>query len=174
MRCRFLNKGYQSCMNCGEGFKYFDVIHDGRWWPSKPHIPWKYGFLWFDGLRDLRDRFWRGLLSKCTMALAKQEVQLIWIGRAVRRSPGALWHCDNKPRQIGLNRDYNMTFWICPVNVSILHLKDEYGARSESRFACYFHAVTSRGAPKQRVNCRLIVPGVKVMKVRRVLMKLLP
>ena len=89
----FCNKGYQSCMNCGEGFKYFDVIHDGRWWPSKPYIPWKYGFLWFDGLRDLRDRFCRGLLSQCTMALAKQEVQLIWIGRAFSQKPGCI-NCD--------------------------------------------------------------------------------
>ena len=49
-------------------------------------------------------------------------------------------HCDNKPRQISLNHDYNVWYFqFHPVNVSILHLKDDYRAQSESRFACYSH-----------------------------------
>ena len=48
-------------------------------------------------------------------------------------------HCDNKSRQVGLNHDYNVTFSISPVNVSILRSKYEFRARSESRFACYYH-----------------------------------
>ena len=48
-------------------------------------------------------------------------------------------HRDNKPQQISLNRDYIMTFQFHLMNVSILHLKYQYGARSESRFACYSH-----------------------------------
>ena len=58
------------------------------------------------------------------------------IGRTVRTSPSA---SDNKPRQIGLNHDYNVIFSISPVTVSNLYLKSEYGARSKSRFACYSH-----------------------------------
>ena len=66
-------------------------------------------------LRD-KDRFWRGLLSQCTRARAKQEV------KSRGRMPSgfdvlfaqARVHCDNKPRQIGFNHDYNMTFSIWP------------------------------------------------------------
>ena len=43
----------------------------------------------------------------------------------------------NKPQQIGFNHDYDMTFSISLVNVSIFHLKYKCRARSESRFACY-------------------------------------
>ena len=48
-------------------------------------------------------------------------------------------HRDNEPRQIGLNHDFHLQFHF--VNVSIIHLKYEYLARSERRFAwcsyCY-------------------------------------
>ena len=52
------------------------------------------------------------------------------IGRTVRTSPSA---SDNKPRQIGLNHDYNVK------SISNLYWKSEYVARSNSRFACYSH-----------------------------------
>ena len=35
-------------------------------------------------------------------------------------------------------------FQFRPVNVSILHLKDDYRARSKSRFACYSHCYVTR------------------------------
>ena len=46
-------------------------------------------------------------------------------------------HCDNKPQQISLNHDYNMTVSISPCDVSILHLNYDYDTQSESSFACY-------------------------------------
>ena len=47
--------------------------------------------------------FWKGLLSQCTRARAKQEVILFVHDRM---------DCDNKTQQIGLNSNYNMTFFI--------------------------------------------------------------
>ena len=51
-------------------------------------------------------------------------------------------HCGNKPRHFGLDHDYDMTFLTSPVNISTIHLKDEYGARSKGRAT---PIVTSRG-----------------------------
>ena len=56
-----------------------------------------------------------------------------------------LTYCSHKPQCIvTTNRSVLITiitwhFQFRPVNVSILHLKYEYRARSESRFACYSH-----------------------------------
>ena len=62
-------------------------------------------------------------------------------------SPRDLTYCSHKPECIATtNRDRSVLITIItwhfqfrPVNVSILHLKDDYHARSESRFACYAH-----------------------------------
>ena len=62
-------------------------------------------------------------------------------------SPRDLTYCSHKPECIGAtNPDRSVLiptitwhFQFRPVNVSILHLKYEYRARSESRFACYPH-----------------------------------
>ena len=62
-------------------------------------------------------------------------------------SPRDLTYCSHKPECIGTtNPDRSVLipiitwhFQFRPVNVSILHLKYEYCARSESRFACYPH-----------------------------------
>ena len=53
-------------------------------------------------------------------------------------------HCGNKPRQFGLNHDYDMTFLISPVNISTIHLKANMvlEARVVSRAT---PIVTSRG-----------------------------
>ena len=55
-------------------------------------------------------------------------------------------HSDNKPRKIGLNHDYNITFSISPREFSNLHVKGAYvlEARTISRAP---PIVTSRGAP---------------------------
>ena len=66
-------------------------------------------------------------------------------------------HCDNKPQQIGLDHDYNLTFF---VNVSILRLKYKYGAQSESRFACYSYCYVM-WCPLNDGNFRLTMPLVK-------------
>ena len=58
-----------------------------------------------------------------------------------------LTYCSHKPECIvttNPNRSVLITiitwhFQFCPVNVSILHFKYDYRARSESRFACYSH-----------------------------------
>ena len=55
-----------------------------------------------------------------------------------------LVYCDNKTREIGIDRDYNLMFLnetnSCQLlNVGIFHLQGEYGAWSESRFARYSH-----------------------------------
>ena len=55
---------------------------------------------------------------------------------SVRTSSRVLWQ---QTRQIGLNPDYNMTFSISTLNVSILKQKGEYGTQSESRFTCCSH-----------------------------------
>ena len=64
-----------------------------------------------------------GVLSQCTRARAKQEVESegFDVLFAQARVP---W--DNKPRQIGLNYDYNMTFSISPVNVSNIYVKGAF------------------------------------------------
>ena len=62
-------------------------------------------------------------------------------------SPMDLTYCSHKPKCIvTTNPDRSVLITIItwhfqfhPVNVSILHLKDDYRARSESRFACYAH-----------------------------------
>ena len=62
-------------------------------------------------------------------------------------SPRDLTYCSHKPECIvTTNPDRSVLitiitwhFQFLPVNVSILHLKYEYHARSESRFACYSH-----------------------------------
>ena len=79
-------------------------------------------------------------MSQCTRARAKQGVK----SRAVGEGFDVLFararvHCDNKPRQIGLNHDYNMTFSISTHECQYSPRKDEYRARSESRSACYCH-----------------------------------
>ena len=53
------------------------------------------------------------------------------IGRTFCTRPST---CDKKTRQFGLNHDYDMTFSFYLVNVSIPHIKGEYGARIESHF----------------------------------------
>ena len=61
--------------------------------------------------------------------------------------PRDLTYCSHKPECIvTTNPDTSVLITIItwhfqfrPVNVSILHLKDDYRARSESRFACYAH-----------------------------------
>ena len=62
-------------------------------------------------------------------------------------SPRDLTYCSHKPECIvTTNPDRSVLITIItwhfqfrPVNVSILYLKDDYRARSESRFACYSH-----------------------------------
>ena len=62
-------------------------------------------------------------------------------------SPRDLTYCSHKPECIvTTNPDRSVLITIItwhfqfrPVNVSILHLKYDYRARSESRFACYSH-----------------------------------
>ena len=62
-------------------------------------------------------------------------------------SPRDLTYCSHKPECIvTTNLDRSVLIRIItwhlqfrPVNVSILHLKDDYRARSEGRFACYSH-----------------------------------
>ena len=62
-------------------------------------------------------------------------------------SPRDLTYCSHKPECIvTINPDRSVLITIItwhfqfrPMNVSILHLKDDYRARRESRFACYFH-----------------------------------
>ena len=61
--------------------------------------------------------------------------------------PRDLTYCSHKPECIVTtkpDRSVLITiitwhFQFRPVNASILHLKDDYRARSESRFACYSH-----------------------------------
>ena len=53
-------------------------------------------------------------------------------------------HWDNKPRQIGLNHDYNMTFSISPVSNLVVKGAYVLEARAVSRAPPF---VTSRGAP---------------------------
>ena len=55
----------------------------------------------------------------------------------------ALLHCDNKIRQICLDYDYNVTFSFYPLNVTIIRLKCEYGARSKNPFTCYPRCYTT-------------------------------
>ena len=81
--------------------------------------------------------FWGNLLSQCTRARAKLEVK-----SRGRQAEGfdvlfakALMHCDNNPRQIGLNHDYGMTFLITNMVLE---------ARAVSRAT---PIVTIRGAP---------------------------
>ena len=59
----------------------------------------------------------------------------IW--RTVRTSPSVLWQ--QNPNRSVLITIITWHFQFRPVNVSILHLKYDYRARSESRFACYSH-----------------------------------
>ena len=62
-------------------------------------------------------------------------------------NPRDLTYCSHKPECIvTTNPDRSVLitiitwhFQFCPVNVSILYLKYEYRAQSESRFACYSH-----------------------------------
>ena len=62
-------------------------------------------------------------------------------------SPRDLMYCSHKPEcMVTTNPDSSVSisiitwhFQFHPVNVSILHLKYEYRAWSESRFACYSH-----------------------------------
>ena len=46
-------------------------------------------------------------------------------------------HCINKSQQGGLNHNYNMTFLISHMYVSILHTKRECGAENKNCLACY-------------------------------------
>ena len=131
------------------------------WWPKRyaePRHLWAwYCFktepymVWVRGFRP----FWVFILSQCTRARTNRKLQSIGRGHGdwmycFPTCPNALWqqkrtdrswyvpmHCDNKNEQIGLNTDCNITFLISPVNINILHFKEEYGARSKSRFACY-------------------------------------
>ena len=54
-------------------------------------------------------------------------------------TPRVRVQCDSKPRQVGLNHDYNMIFSLSPCRCQYSPLEYEYGARNESRFVCYFH-----------------------------------
>ena len=56
----------------------------------------------------------------------------------------AIVHCDNKPRQVGLNHDYNMIFLFHLVYDSILHLKANMVLKAKS-FSRATNIVTSRG-----------------------------
>ena len=76
-------------------------------------------------------------------------------------------HCDNKPRQIGVNTIITWHLQFHLENIDILHLNYEYGSRIESRFATPI--VTSRNAPNDG-NCRLTMPGVKGRCARDVLL----
>ena len=64
----------------------------------------------------------------------------------------------NPDRSVGLNHDYNMTFSISPLNVSILHLKYEDCARIESRVLL---PLLRHVVPLNDGNCRLTIPVVK-------------
>ena len=66
-------------------------------------------------------------------------------GGQIQRALGVHW--DNKPRQIGLNHDNNMTFQFHPVNVSNLHVKDAYVLEARAVSRPPPPLVTSRGAP---------------------------
>ena len=86
-------------------FWLFDNHFENNWSNlESKHCPGGYGFL-----MQLSNQylwilyFWKGLLSQCTRARAKQEVVLFVHDRM---------DCDNKTQQIGLNRNYNMTFFI--------------------------------------------------------------
>ena len=88
----------------------------------------------------------------------------IW--RTVRTSPIALWQ-QNPDRSV-LITIITWHFKFRPVNVSNLHLKYEYRARSESRFACYSHRCVT-WCPFNDGNCRLTIPVVKGRCARDVL-----
>ena len=80
-------------------------------------------------------------------------------------SPKDLTYCSHKPKCIvTTNPDRSVLiiiitwhFQFLPVNVSILHLKYVYRARSESRFACYSHCCVTR-YPLNIGNSRLTMP----------------
>ena len=84
------------------------------------------------------------------------------IPRALARVlfPQAQVHWDNKPRQIGLNPDYNMTFSISPrvCLYSSLKIRISYSKREPFRvlFPLLRHVV-----PLNDGNCRLTIPVIK-------------
>ena len=68
-------------------------------------------------------------------------------------------HCDNKPRQIGLNHNYNMTFSISPHEFYYLHVKAHMCSKWEP-----FHVLLPllcHVVPLNDVNCCLTIPVVK-------------
>ena len=132
--------------------------HSFRWWLGTNQLTSHYLKLWWASLIIHiciiwpwwfnRALFWRGLLSQCTRARAKQEV------KSQGRSPRDLKYCSHKPECIGTtNPDRSVLITIItwhfqfhPVNVSNLRVKGAYvfEARTVSRSP---PIVTSLGAP---------------------------
>ena len=120
-------------------------------------------------LRD-QDRFWRGLLSQCKRARAKQEVNPKGV------SARDLTYCSHKPVRIGTTipeRSVLITIitWrlqFHPVNVSNLHVKGVYvlEARAVSRAPPIVYVTW---CPLNDGNCRLIIPIVNGRYAREAL-----
>ena len=83
-------------------------------------------------------KIWRGLQSPCVRNRKSNPEGVI---------PRDMTYCSHKPVcMMTTNSDWSVLitiitshFQVHPVNASILCLKYEYCARSESRFACYSH-----------------------------------
>ena len=103
-----------------------------------------------DCLRDY-GRFWWGLLSQCTRAHANRKSN----PEAVRLE----YIVTTDPDRLALITIITWHFKFHLLNISILHLKYEYGAQSESRFACYSHCYVTW-------NCRLTTPVIKGCCIR--------
>ena len=69
-------------------------------------------------------------------------------------------HCDNKPRQTGLDHDHKITSLFQQMNVGIVHLKGKCNDRSESRFPCYSRWLR-HVVPFNDGNCRLTMSIAK-------------
>ena len=63
--------------------------------------------------------------------------------------------------QSQLSNPSDLPCLISPVNVSILHFKDEYGAQSERRCMCYSHCYVTWCPLTNDGHCRLTMPVIK-------------
>ena len=113
-----------------------------------------YDVVIFRGLRP----GWRGLLSKCTRTRANMKCQS-WGHKAEGLDvPFAQTrkHCDNKPRQPGLNHDWNMTFFNFNPWILIFALKMSIHCSKRELLQLLRHVVAIIDG-----NCRLIMHVVK-------------
>ena len=113
------------------------------------------------------DRFWRGLLLQCTRACASRKsnssVKRLrdWTQYPYRQS---IVTTDRDRSVLITIITWHVQFHLA--NVSILHLKYVYGARSESRFACFTLYLPCHVVPLKNEHYRLQMPVIKGLCAR--------